>query len=267
MTDDYPRPGLTMMAARKAAFDGRGRPEPFDLALFGAQDIHIIADDQAGPRRVSLVEEIADRLATHPDGSGAGYCLLDGLAALMPVEAARAFTAGLFADVWSQYRARSNRITVDRDFFSTETLTGDGKIPTELFGSRWSFKPPHADRNGVLFAHVYGPCAGFVGGDVFVIDALAYTKEWALDFDDAMTWSDEPGTQKPVLRAEHVGEALSSHGRRFGQLTADTILFVNNGPQGLLHGATDLEIGDERRFERSLYRVVVRERDAQPQLG
>ena len=74
-----------------------------------------------------------------------------------------------------------------------------------------------------------------------------------------MTWSDGSGPRKPVLRAEHVQQALDGYGRRFGQLSPDAILFVNNGPEGLLHGATDLHIVDEHRFSRPLHRVVVRE--------
>lgn len=261
---DFPRPGMTMMAARKAAFDRRARLGPFDHSRFVAQNVHITAEDRCGPGRAALVEKIVNCLATHPDGVGTGYCLVVGLAALMPVEAARKFSSALFADVWARFRWHSNRIANSRDFFYIETLTRDGAIPTELFGSRWSFKPPHADRNGVLFAHVYGPCTGFGGGDVLLIDALAYTKDLGLTFDDVMTWSDDSGTQKPVLRPEHVEPALSSHGRRFGQLGPDSILLVNNGPEGLLHGATDLEIADGQHFVRSIHRVVVRERDGQP---
>lgn len=261
MSGDFPRPGVLMMAARKAAFDGRARPEPFDHSSFAAQDVHITADDLSGPRRAALVEAIVERLATYPDGVGAGYCLVDGLAPVMPVEEARNFSTDLFAEVWALYRARNNRITEDRNFYDIETLTRDGAIPTELFGTRWSFKPPHADRNGVLFAHVYGPNSGFAGGHVLVIDALAYVKDMALTFDDAMTWSDDPEAQKPVLRPEHVEQALSSHGRLFGQMSPNSILFVNNGPEGLLHGATELAIADEQLFTRSLHRIVVRERD------
>jgi hypothetical protein len=263
MSDEFPLPGAAMMAARKAAFDGRARPGPFDSARFAAQDIRITADDCTGPARAALVEMIVDRLATHPDGGGAGYCLVSGLEALMPVEGVRQFSAAIFAEVWALYRARSDRIMNGRDFYDIETLTRDGAIPTELYGSRWSFKPPHADRSGVLFAHVYGPNRGFGGGDVVLIDALAYTKDLGLTFDDAMTWSDDPGAQKPVLRPEHFQPALSSHGRRFGQLGPDSILFVNNGPEGLLHGATELEIAEEDGFIRFLHRIVVRERDTQ----
>ena len=264
MTSEFPRPGTTMMAARKAAFDGRARPDTFDHAWFGAQDVRITADDCTGPGRAALAETIVNRLATHPDGVGAGYCLVNGLAALVPVEATREFSTSVFADVWARYRMRSHRITDERDFYDIETLTRDGAIPTELFGSRWSFKPPHADRNGVLFAHVYGPSGGFGGGDVLLIDALAYAKDFGLAFDDAMTWSDDSEAQKPVLRPEHVEPALSTHGRRFGQLSPDSILFVNNGPEGLLHGATELKITDEGHFTRILHRIVVRERDKQP---
>lgn len=264
MTDDFPRPGKPMMAARKAAFDGRARPNQFDRARFAAQNVRVTADDRTGPRRAALVGTIVDRLVTHPDDAGAGYCLVNGLAALMPVEAARRFSTALFADVWDRYRARSDRISDDREFDNVEALVRDGAIPTELFGSRWSFKPPHADRDGLLFAHVYGPSAGFGGGDVLLIDALSYIKDLGLAFDDVMTWSDDPGVQKPVLRPEHVEPALSTHGRRFGQLDPDSILFVNNGPEGLLHGATELAITDEQNFTRPLHRIEVQERDEQP---
>lgn len=263
MIESFPRPGKPMMAARRAAFDGRARPKPFDRSRFADQDLDITAGNCSGRGRTALADVIVDRLATHPDGAGAGYCLVGGLAALMSVEETRRFSAALFAEVWQRYRASCARISDDREFCEAETLTEDGAIPVELFGSRWSFKLPHADRNGFLFAHVYGPGAGFTGGDVLVIDALAYVKELGLTFDDAMTWSEDLGVQKPVLRPDHVESAVASHGRRLGRLTPDCILLVNNGPDGLLHGATDLDISDERIFTRSLHRVVVRERDEQ----
>jgi hypothetical protein len=258
---DFPGPNSSMMAARIAAFSGRSRPEPFDHLLFSAQDVRVTAKD-CRDRPDTLIDSIVDRLATPPDGEGAGYCLIDGLAAMMTPDSVRRFSVALFDLVWARYRLRCARIVQSRDFYSIETLTNDGRVPAELYGSPWTFKPPHADRNGVLFSHVYGPNAGFRGGDVLLIDALAYAKDHGMSFEEAMTWSDDFGPQKPVLRAEHVDRALDGYGRRFGQLSPDAILLVNNGPEGLLHGATELRITDEQRFSRPLHRVVVRERDA-----
>jgi len=259
VTFEFPRLGASMMAARKAAFSAQVRPGPFDHSWFAAQDLRVTAED-LHKARTTLVDSIVDRLATYPDGTGAGYCLLNGLAAQMPVEAVRELSVTLFTEVWSQYRFRCDRIAQDRDFYMVKTLSADGKIPVGLYGSPWSFKTPHADRNGVLFVHVYGPHVGFNGGEVLLIDALAYTQSHGFTFDEVMTWSDDPGDQKPVLRTRHVEAALEGYGRQFGQLTPDAILFVNNGPEGLLHGATELQIGDESTFSRTLHRVVVRER-------
>ena len=263
MVKAYPQPGAAMMEARKHAFSEASRPHPFRREEFETHSIQIERQDCHDSRRSALVERIVKQVSTFPDGSGIGYCLLEGVSELMTLEDARELSHLLFRDVWQQFRLRSCRISADRDFHCTETLTKDGEIPEELFGSRWSFKPAHADRNGVLFSHVYGPTAGFDGGEAFVIDALAYATETGLGFDELFVWSDEPREQKPVLRPEHVDVALASHGRRFGKLTHDAILFVNNSPEGLLHGATEFERIDERAFSRSLHRCVVREREPQ----
>jgi hypothetical protein len=262
MTADFPRPGVAMMAARRAAFHGRARPRPFARKLFRSQVLEVTADDCVGRGRSRLVESIVDNLATHPDGDGIGYCLLSGGSELTAVEATRSLSAAIFAEVWARFRTRSGRFSESRDFFCSETVTYDGEIPTELFRSQWSFKAPHADRNGVLFAHVYGPTVGFDGGEVVLIDALAYAGALGLGFDDVFTWSDDPGAQKPVMLQEHVGPALAGFGRRLGKLGPDNILLVNNAPEGLLHGATELEIADVHEFTRVLHRCVVRERDA-----
>lgn len=260
MTKEFPRPDSSMMAARVAAFSEPSRPEPFDHAYFSAQDIRVTSGD-CRDRPDTLIDSIVDRLATPLDGTGAGYCLIEGLATLMTVESARRFSFELFNVVWARYRARCMRIADGRAFHQIETLTDDGRVSEELYGSRWTFKPPHADRNGVLFAHVYGPNAGFSGGEVLLVDALAFARDRGIGFEETITWSDGSGPRKPVLRAEHVQHALDGYGRRFGQLSPDAILFVNNGPEGLLHGATDLHIVDEHRFSRPLHRVVVREGD------
>jgi hypothetical protein len=74
MSGSFPRPGAAKMAARKAAFDGRGRPEPFKRRAFAAQNIQMAGDERSAPRHVRLVARSLNCLATHPDGVGNGYC-------------------------------------------------------------------------------------------------------------------------------------------------------------------------------------------------
>jgi len=255
----FPRPGAEMMAERKAAL-AAPRRRGFDRLLFRTQRLRADGRLAPGPPLDELVEEVVDLLSTPPEGSGIGYCLIEGVSAGRTVEEVRRLSFRLLNEIWERYRLRNHCFGTERDFYCAETLTLDGAIPPELFGSRWSFKPPHADRNGVLFAHVYGPAQGFRGGEVIVIDAISYLAETALTFDEAFTWSDEPAEQKPVLRPEHVAGALDCFGRNFGKMDYDSILIVNNSPNGLLHGATELEIFDDTRFERALHRSVVRER-------
>jgi len=257
----YPRPGEAMMTARKAAFDEPPRPKVFDRDRFHSQPIAVNANDLRGERRTGLVDRIIDSVSTGPEGAGIGYCLLRGFSALMPVEGTRAASIELLTQVWEGFRARSPRISQSRDFSITDTLTHDGAIPLELFGSRWSFKPPHADRNGVVFAHVYGPSAGFHGGDVVLIDALAYASSRDLSFEDVCSWSDDVGDKKPVLRAEHAALALAGFGRNLGKLGPDEVLFVNNGPDGIFHGASELFVLNESDFVRVLHRCVAKEQD------
>ena len=67
---------------------------------------------------------------------------------------------------------------------------------------------------------------------MFLVDAIAYVRDSGLLFDEALTWSDEPLEQKPVLRSEHVDAAMRMYGRRFGRMNHDRILFFNNMPEG-----------------------------------
>lgn len=259
MTVPYPRRGGSTMAARRAAFDD---PGPLPARRGGEPtDVQITAADLAGAGRVALVRRIVERVATGPEGGGAGYCVVRGLAALMPVEGTRATSLELLRDVWDRFRTISPRIPLDRPYEILESLTHDGRIPPELFGSRWTRKPPHADGNSVLFAHVYGPSAGFDGGEVLVVDALAYARSRSLGFDAVCEWSDDPADKKPVLRVEHVAPAMAGFGRNLGRLGPDAILFVNNGPDGVFHGASELIIHDEPRFLRILHRCVAIERE------
>lgn len=259
MTAPFPRPAQMMMAARKKAFEAPA-PRNYDRDLFAAQVYRLRASDVAGPGLIALADQAVDHLATYPDGDGIGYFLIEGASQGRTVEQVRHLSWELFNAVWKRFRSRSRRFAPDREFYCAQTLTEDGSIPVNLFGSRWSFKPPHADRNGVLFAHVYGPTVGYEGGDVFVLDALAYALEAGLKFREAITWSDEPSEQKPVLRPEHVSTAVDLYGRRFGRMNHDQILLINNSPEGLFHGATEVAVIEPTTYSRVLHRCVVRER-------
>jgi len=255
----FPRPGKAMMEARKAAFESSSE-RPFNRGLFASQTYSLRPEEETGQARAALVETVVDYLSTYPDGSGIGYFLIEGVSRGRTVEQVRDFSFELCRETWTRFRSRNHRFSGARDFFCAQTLTEDGQIPLHLYGSKWSFKPPHADCNGILFAHVYGPTVGYEGGDVFLLDAISYVRESNLDFDEALTWSDETPDQKPVLREEHIAAAMLGYGRRFGQMDHDKILFVNNTPDGLFHGATELIIRDEMSFSRVLHRSVVRER-------
>lgn len=261
MTDTFPRPDEEMMAARVAAFASPPRPIQFDLEAFLRQDVRPTRAECDG-LPTPFIDDIVSRLATPPDGAGAGYCLVTGLSEWMSVESVRSFSALLFDAVWTRYRARCARINSARDFYFVETLTNDGEVDADAYGSAWTFKPPHSDRNGLVFAHVYGPHCGFTGGDVLVVDALAFALGHGMDFSGTMKWSDDAGPQKPVLQPDHVASAVARYGRTFGPLSPDAILLVNNGPEGLLHGATELVIANWTEFSRPIHRIVVRERDS-----
>jgi len=260
MTTPFPRPAQPMMTARKVAFES-SLERRFDRQLFATQTYHFRPGDEAGPTRAALIDLAVDHLATYPDGDGLGYFLVEGVSRGRTVEQVRDLSFALLGAIWERFRSRSRRFAPGRDFFCAQTLTEDGNIPIHLYGSRWSFKPPHADRNGILCAHVYGPAVGYEGGDVFLVDAIAYVRNSGLRFDEALTWSDEPLEQKPVLRPEHVDAAMRGYGRRFGRMDHDQILFFNNTPEGLFHGATELDVVDATGFSRVLHRSVVRERE------
>lgn len=258
MTIAFPRPGAEMMTARKDALDSaREHARPAEAT---ASDTLRVAD-YPSPAAAQLVEDIVDRLdRTHFGRARPGYAVVSGLRAGRTLGEVRDLNERLFEAVWRIYLERSNVLPKDRDFRTATTLTADGSIPLDLFGSAWSYKAPHADRNAILFSHVYGPTQGFDGGDILIIDALSYLADNDLGFDDAFTWSDEPGEQKVVLREEHVVRALRDHGRNLGRLNSDCMLFVNNMPaSGILHGARPVRVTDQERFVREIHRCTARE--------
>jgi hypothetical protein len=258
MTMTFPRPGAEMMAARREALDSaREHARPTEAA----DNATIRVSNYPSPVGAQIVEDIADRLdRTHFGRTRPGYAVISGLRTGRTLGEVRALNERLFEAVWSTYFARSDVLPKDRDFRTATTLTTDGSIPLDLFGSAWSYKTPHADRNAILFSHVYGPAKGFEGGDILIVDALSYLADNDLDFDDAFTWSNEPGEQKVVLREEHVDRAVRDHGRNLGRLTSDCVLFVNNEPaSGILHGASPVRVTDQGRFVREIHRCTARE--------
>jgi hypothetical protein len=254
----FPRPGIEMMTARREALDAaRETASPMRVPT---DDVLRVADYRS-PDAPQLAEDIADRLDRARYGTARpGYALVSGLSAGRTLSDIRALNEQIFRAVWRIYFERSDVLPRSRDFRAATTLTADGSIPLALFGSAWSYKAPHADRNAILFSHVYGPARGFEGGDILIIDALSYLADKNLSFEDAFTWSEEADEQKVVLRKEHVECATREHGRNLGRLTADCLLFVDNTPgAGILHGASPVRVVDEDRFVREIHRCTVRE--------
>ena len=139
-------------------------------------------------------------------------------------------------------------------------VTADGRIPLEHYGSRWSFKRLHMDRDALLFSHCYGPVRGFSGGALLLADARTYLSRHGLRFRDLFEWSEEPTAgSKPVLRAECEADVMAECGIDLGQPGPDELLFVNNLPgAGILHGVTPVSPYDMENFLREYHRCSVR---------
>jgi hypothetical protein len=253
-----------LMAARRAALDGMaelaGRPGAWPSRLAEAVDLHryLPSGGPVMPRDVpdDLIRTITDRLIRGGLPGGPGAALVAGLASYFDLVTARAFHTALFGRVWEDFRVRSAEVDQTGCYRIKTTVTADGAIPLERYGSSWSFKRLHIDREVLLFSHLYGPVAGFTGGRVLLVDAWHYLRRHALRFDDAFEWSDEPTEgNKPVLRAEHGRAALADSGADLGALGPDAILFVNNAPgAGILHGVTPVVVTDPERFAREFHR-------------
>ncbi len=252
-----------MMAERRSALDRMaelpgpaGSLRPFAGIRVELHD-HLPADRTAAVTR-DLVLAVSDRLVR--DDAGVGAVVVTGLSRTLDVERARAFNETLFREVWEDFRVRSGHGGAADGYRIKTTVTSDGAIPPELYGSRWSFKALHMDRDALLFSHVYGPAAGFTGGAVHLVDVRAYMRRHTLRFDDLFTWSDEPTEgSKPVLREGHHEAALGECGVDLGALGPDAVLFVNNLPSsGILHGVTPVAVTDQKNFIREFHRCSVR---------
>jgi hypothetical protein len=256
---------LDMMTARRTALDAmadRSGPASGERP-FGGIRVDLgpyLADDRPGKIPAGLVQTIADRLIRDDGTGGAGAAVVTGLSRYFDLPAARLFHEALFRHVWDQVRHRSGAESPGDHFKIKVGSTSDGAIPLELYGSLWSFKQLHMDRDALLFSHLYGPVAGFTGGSLLLADIRSYMRRHALRFDDLFDWSEEstPGS-KPVLRAEHEQSVLDECGIDLGGLGADEVLFVNNFPSaGVLHGVTPVVVADRDGFVREFHRCSVK---------
>ncbi|WP_091298950.1 hypothetical protein [Amycolatopsis xylanica] len=200
--------------------------------------------------------EVARRLARPDHQVGPGAVVVTGLSAHFDFAAAREFHERLFRSVWTEFRDYAG-IPGPEEAYRIKTGTiADGAIPVELYGSQWSFKDLHVDREVLLFSHLYGPVTGFTGGELLLVDIRPYLRGRGLGFDDAFAWSNEATEgSKPVLREAHCGPALAECGIDLGPLGPDAVVFVNNLPDaGILHGVRPVEVTDVRGFRREYHR-------------
>ena len=283
------QPTLDMMAVRRMALDAMADlPGPptghrpltairLDLAEYkvaegsGAQQSRVQESGVQGSGEVSasLVDAVTDLLVRDDGTNGAGAAVVTGVSRYFDLPVARLFHEVLFRRVWDRFRHRCGRESPGDHFQIKINVTSDGAIPLELYGSEWSFKQLHMDRDALLFSHLYGPVAGFTGGALLLADVRTYLHRHGLRFDDLFEWSKEatPGS-KPVLRAEHLAAVMAECGVDIGSPGPDEIIFVNNLPSaGILHGVTPVALTAEDRFVRTFHRCSVKGvpwRPAQP---
>lgn len=254
-----------MMLLRRACLDRLVDTSAVDRKPFADVwvDVRGYLSTPADPQTVPgpLADAVADRLVHTPAHPGAGAAVVVGLAELFDLAGGRVFHEALFRAVWEAFRARTGQTGEPGDFRVKAGIIADGEIPLELYGSRWSFKQLHIDREVLLFSHLYGPVSGFSGGGLLLVDILPYMSRRALRFDDVFEWSQEPTAgSKPVLRDDHREAALAECGVELGALDADQIVFVNNLPDaGVLHGATPVVVTDREHFRREYHRCSVKD--------
>ncbi|MFG3309789.1 hypothetical protein [Streptomyces wuyuanensis] len=257
--------GTNMMALRKAALDMLAALPPPEQPPFSGFRIEL-RDYLSPSGRVAgvpktLVLDIVDLLIRDSSRFGPGAALVSGLLDHFELEDARSFHEVLFKSVWEEFRRCALYEGAPADFRVKVGTISDGAIPVELYGSKWSFKKFHADRDALLFSHLYGPVSGFIGGELRLIDIYNYMSRRSLRFDDVFEWSDEPTDGcKPVLRSSHSESAVAECGTNVGPMGPDQIIFVNNLPgAAVLHGATPVVITDPAIFHREYHRCSVKD--------
>lgn len=250
---------VDMMLRRRQAIDAFALLPPAFAATGRFTDIEVpAAGALAAGELLPVVSAACDRLMRDTPGRP-GAALVTGLRAACgdDIAALRAAHSRLFTVVWDEFRCRS---ALAGDYACKAKVLSDGRIPEADYGSRWSFKALHTDRSAVLFSHLYGPGAGFSGGEVLLVDARAFLAARGFGFDTAFEWSGEEGESKPVLRDVFARDAVEGWGRNLGQLTSDSILFINNQPDaGVLHGAMPVHVPAENAFIRQYHRCSVSE--------
>jgi hypothetical protein len=257
------RATIDMMAMRRAAFDAMASLPADAAAPFAEIRVDARPHLTTGkPDDVpdSLVQAVSDRVVRDGGPLATGAAVVAGISARLDLPDARRFHENLFRAVWAAVRPRAGAEASSDGYTVKATVTSDGAIPLELYGSAWSFKQLHADRDALLFSHLYGPGAGFTGGHLLLADGRTYLGRHRLRFDDVFTWSEEatPGS-KPLLRSEHVPAVMDECGIDLGAIGPDEILFVNNFPSaGILHGVTAVEVVDPSGFVREFHRCSVR---------
>lgn len=255
-----------MMTQRRSALDGMADLPESLVAAQPLADMRIDVGEyfSAGggteiPDR--LVLAVSDVLLRDGDHVGAGAAVVSGLSQRFDIEGARAFHEVLFRRVWEDVRARSSRTGSAVHYRIKTNVTADGAIPLELYGSNWSFKQLHMDRDALLFSHLYGPVAGFTGGSLLLVDVRTYLQRHSLRFKEVFEWSDEPTAgSKPVLRLDHQDAAVAECGIDLGVIGPDEILFVNNFPEaGILHGVAPVVVADRTTYVREFHRCSVKD--------
>jgi hypothetical protein len=216
---------------------------------------------QVGAVPDSLTQAVVERLVRQGKQGGPGVAIVSGLTRFFDLEQGRDFHEALFRAAWTAFCRHACRSAEPSSFRVKTGMIADGAIPLEFYGSSWSFKRLHIDRDALLFSHLYGPIGGFSGGALLLVDIALYMRLRSLRFSDVFEWSQEPTEgSKPVLRSLHTEAALAQCGINIGSIGPDEILFVNNLPgAGILHGATPVVVTDPPAFRREYHRCSVKD--------
>ncbi|PTA46443.1 hypothetical protein [Micromonospora sp. RP3T] len=254
-----PSPAPESMRMRRSALD-RMAVSGTAVKLPAFTDITVRISGYGGDVTApELVSAVVDRLLRPAERPAAGAAVVDGLP-MADVAEGRRLHRFLFSAVWEKFVTRCDELSSSATPIVKESVTRDGVIPPEQYGSRWSFKALHTDRDAMLFSHLYGPVRGFVGGEFLLVDARALMQARELSFDDAFEWSVEPTPgSKPVLRAEYGDAATREFGINLGAPAPGQVFFVNNTyGAGILHGVTPVIADDPGRMVREYHRCSAR---------
>lgn len=259
---DGPTIMTPMMEARRAAIDSIASAPPPENGPWSLEDLTI--DVQTFPQgaRGGPGDELVGAIVGALTGGGSPrVALVTGLDRTREIGLAREFHRRLFDLVWLGFRSGCPDVTESAPHRTKESVIADGRIPLELHGTAWSFKQLHADRDVLLFSHLYGPVGGFTGGDIVLVDVARFVSRYRIPFDVLCEWSDEPSEgSKPVIRTTHEDNVRREVGITVPAPPPDQILFINNSPSaGVFHGVTPLAITDTDAYVRDYHRCAAKE--------